>query len=293
MSTFLEGFKSAAVRKKQPEGMTEGQQAAAVGAGTTGALAAGSSIKEYAKDVMENRSVKASRTIEHLKKQMRPGDIVLSGASLKNQDLINLKGVKLPVRIGELVQLLSGSHHYHGAVYGGKNKLYQAYGVGHKFGPSDLEYMKGDRMKVYRPTGASKREVTDAVKYVKQTARRHAPYKNELELVGQGARYLLDPTGGPGVCRKAGDKIVCNTAVTKAYPKQFKKELMMPNEIRNTKGMKLVARYGRAAEPTLREKVWTRAVSPVLRNAKWGLMAGAAAYGGKKIYDAVTDKKRA
>lgn len=293
--TFWIGFEKRA--KELVPGSSEGSPTAGeIAAGAAAGVGVGATRHGYRdyKVRKKEKKFKRSKSIKRFTKKLKPGDIIFSGKAREGSEKIPLgKKIKLPFHFSEAVQTAGGGPQYHAAIYTGKGRIVEAPGTGDDpvSGAPVKKQLKGTRAVAYRPTGATKKEIQKALKSVKGF--KGAPYKEYSEIVGQGTRTILDPTGGPKSCRrlKKGGPIVCNTLITKAYPKQFKKEYMMPPEMASQKGMKIVSKYNPLKAPGVREKAFTHAIAPMLRGAKWAVPGAALAYGGKKLHEYVTKKK--
>lgn len=260
----------------------------AAGAAATGTGAAIESGYNIYKDRSENRSVGRSRSLKDLQKKLNPGDIVFSRSKLKDSPM--LAGGKVPLRTTELIQGITGSPHYHSGIYRGRGRVSQMVGgVGYKGESSAFkDAFLGEEIKVYRPAGAKSKEIQRAVQKAKQI--KGTPYKNKKGILSQA----LGTIGGIGPSSKAcklGPKgsHTCTSAIAAVYPNQFKSEYVTPNEMRNTKGMTLLGRYGKnPLRPG--EVIANRVVAPLLRNAKWGLGAAGLAYGANKLHGYLKNK---
>lgn len=295
MSDFWYGFYKTAAKDQYDE---TGKKISPLKAGlaTTGALAAGHTIKEEYRDMKENASVRKTRSIKDLKKKLKPGDIIFTRFDSKHspvweadvpkflQKLIKKKKVNMPIKASELVQMMAGgSTHYHGALHVGKGKVLEAQGQDMKSAVHNLKNtVSGNDVKVYRITDMKKRDIDAAAEWGKK--QKGVRYANNKELVRHGAGHLFG-ANGPKSCRPRGKKgpLVCTTVITKAHPKKFKREFMSPDEMRAQKGMKLVARFGKSPPTRLRTKILQRGIYPVLKNSKWGVAAAGAAYAANKL----------
>jgi cell wall-associated NlpC family hydrolase len=226
--------------------------------------------------------VKKSRAYADLLKKMEPGDVVFTRYASKESPNVELdKFGELPVRAKDLVQVSTGSPTYHGQLYLGGGKVGQAQGGAHTYDVNKTyDDWSGQDVKVYRPTKAAAAERKAALKFVQDA--RGTPYTSVPETVKQALANFagVSPSSEGGGCRigpKGG--INCTTSITSAYPKQFPKLYMTPDEMRAVEGMELVGRYGRAGKLTPYEHLISRALHPALKNLKWGALAGLGAYG--------------
>lgn len=262
--------------------------ALAAGLGTTAGLSGADATREYLRDALEDKAVKHSRSYADLFKKLEAGDIVFTRYPAKHAPKYALPGgQEIPLSAKDLVQLTTGSPNYHGQIYEGGGKVSQAQGSNMPYERSNTFHdWSGQDVKAYRPTKASAAERKAALKFVKDA--RGTPYTSVGETVKQGLSNLLglSPSSKGGKCRIGPDGgINCTSSITSAYPKQFDKLYMTPDEMRGVEGMELVGRYGRAGKLTPYEHVMTRGIYPLLKNAKWGLLAGAGAYGAKKLLE--------
>lgn len=269
----------------------DGLQALAAGLGVTGGLSGGDALREYSRDALEEKSVKRSRSYADLFKKLQPGDVAFTRYPSKLSPNMNIAGVDVPIRAKDVVQIGTGSPYYHGELYLGGGKVAQAGGTEVPYNVNNTFHdWSGQDVKVYRPTKASAAERKAALKFAQDA--RGTPYTTFPETVKQGiANFLgISPSSKGGKCRIGpGGALNCTTSVTSAYPEQFKKLYMTPDEMRAVEGMELVGRYGRAGKLSPYEHLITRAMYPALKNAKWGLLAGAGVYGASKLKDALEE----
>jgi hypothetical protein len=251
---------------------------AATGTGVTGYHLA----RTHLMDRAEDRAVKHTGYWDQLQKKMQPGDIVFTRAHNKNTNKVSVGGGKMPFSVKSLVQGMTGSQNYHGGVYLGGGRIGQAFGEGTK---NNTSWMIGEMpdqdVKIYRPTAASAAERKRAVKFVERA--RGTPYPKIGPLAAQGAGALLGVGGSSKNCKVGPEgHLSCTTTVTHAYPDQFKRYNMTPEEMRRVKGMKLVARHRGLRATGLSDRLLPK-VLPVVRGLKWGVGAAAAAAGANAI----------
>lgn len=272
------------------------RNAIAAGVGTTGALAAKHSIGETIAENKMERAAPNSRAYKDFQKKLKPGDIIMSRFPVSESDKITIpiagKNRDIPMSIASLVKGSKGGTNYHGMMYLGNGMVAQAVGQGEKLEITRLKgETKGQQMRAYRPEGAKKREVQKAVNFARKA--KGTPYESNAQLLRHGASHLFG-AGGPktGKC-KVGPKgnLSCTTLVTEAYPKQFKKRFASPTDIITTKGIKPVGGYGRAKAVSTGEKVLSKVLYPTARKAKWGALAGGAAYGLSKLKEKMDEGK--
>ena len=306
MRNFWQGFVKEALRglpSQQPPtqpgqqpAWSPGATAAGVGAGVTGLGAAGMSLGNIRRDI-QDRKVKKTRSLKDFHKKLQPGDILfVRGPKKFVEERVKLpSGKTAPVTNADLAQLIHGDPYYHASIYRGKGDLSEAIGLGEKAQGGKLHRYRGQSVKAYRPTGASTKEVQEAIDYASKV--RGTKYPTTKELVSFGAQSALGVGKGSQCARKGGGPVVCTGVATRAYPEQFKRETMGPADMRRVKGMELVGRYGNT-NPRLgvKEKVISRIIHPTLRNLKWGLGAAGLTYGAvkaKQFLDAQRAKKNA
>lgn len=275
MDSFWAGFEKAAKEKKKSHGIGT---ALGVSAATTAGLSAANAISDSARDAAEATQVDTSKTIKHLKQQMKPGDIIM-------QRVPRGKSTKLMggITTSEFAQLGTGSPYYHTAIYKGNGKVYNMTGSEKNFELSDLKGMaEGNDIKVYRPN-ATKEEVQRALDFSKKLKK--AKYQTGGGAVRQGLGHVsgISPMSAAA---KSGPNArhTCTTSVTGAYPNQFPKAYTSPRDMRKAPGMRLVGRFGNVPM-SVGEKAIVRGVHPYLKNLKWGVGAGAAALGAHHLYN--------
>lgn len=243
------------------------------GAATLAGKTAWDVSRETLRDIEEGKMAK-SRSYKDFLSKLEPGDVMFTRYKGKESPNIELAGLgEVPLRASETVQLGSGSPHYHGVLYGGKGKVYQAQGQDTTYGPNMMKKdIMGQDVKVYRP-GASDAEKARALAFAEKAT--GTPYTSAGATLKQGLGNILGMSPSSKGCKIGpSGQINCTTSIAGAYPKQFDKLYMTPDEMRAVPGMKLVARYGHIPDLSLREKALTRLIHPTLRNLKYG--AGAA-----------------
>lgn len=271
---FREGFFKFAKQENQLDPFDIGL---GVGATTAAGATAADSAKNYLRDKAEEKSGKMVGTYKSLKAKLKPGDILYSGYNPKDSfDVMLSKNVKLPLKVSQMVQMATGNKNYHGMIYLGNGLIAQAEGEGMPLAIRKLkDQAKRQRIKAYRPTGATQKEIKSAIDYAKKV--KGTRYKTPLETFQQGLNMIFNPTMGPKTCRKTDKGIVCNTLVTKAYPKQFKRENMSINQVRGKKGVEFVGGIDRIKKSPMSDKVINRIVNPALKSLKWAIPAAAVA----------------
>jgi hypothetical protein len=168
-----------------------------------------------------------------------------------------------------------GDPFYHSSIYMGKGKLADAYDF--EKGISNDTPLFGDvaeGVRAYRPKSGQK-EALDYARKMKGTA-----YGSDEEILRHGFEHLLGNGKKSGVCGPDGQ--VCTQFVANAYPELFPDQYASPATMRHAKDLELIARY-EPIQVAKREKILSRLVYPLLKNAKYGLGAGALAYGGSKL----------
>lgn len=272
MKTFWEGFLKAANER------TDAEKAVGVGAATTGVLAGHHALRDIMRERRENKSTRPSKTWREFRKELQPGDVLFSRSNVKNKKLFTVK---------DYLQPGVGSPHYHAQVYIGDGKIFHHPGEGHvaQKNIAKVQLGRGEDVVAYRPN-VSDKEKTRAIKDIPKALSKR-PYKSGIATTAMGLKNLLVPGGAGKACHKTpSGKIVCTTVVSSSYPSLFRENTNIEEMRRNPK-MKMVARLNRGAPPSLRERVLTRGVYPVVKNLKWGLGAGGLAYLGKRVHDAV------
>ena len=269
-----EGFFKFAKEEKQLDPFDIGL---GVGATTAAGATAVESAKNYVIDRAEDKSRDMVGTYQKFKAKLKPGDIIYSGYNPKDSfDVMLGKNLKFPLKVSQMVQIATGNKNYHGMIYLGNGLIAQAEGDGMPLAIRKLkDQMKGQRVKAYRPTAATQKEVQSAINYAKKV--KGTRYKNPMETFRQGLNMVFNPTMGPKTCRKTKNGIVCNTLVTKAYPKQFPRENMSINQVRGKKGVEFVAGMDRIKKSPVSDKVINRLVNPALKSLKWAIPAAAVA----------------
>lgn len=288
-------------RKKVEEARVEAAKAglgskispasAAMAAGaTTGAISTAiEGASTHLMDLREARSGKMKRSYKNLLKTLKPGDIIYSGYGSQDSGALRLGKRDLPIRTSHGVQALMGSQNYHGMIYLGGGRIAQAEGPDSPLSIRNLKSeAKRQRLKVYRPTGASAKEVQDAIDYAKKS--RGTRYKSAPEIGKMVAHRTLNPMGGPRTCRKEKGGIVCNTLVNKAYPNQMTQAYAGHNELRRTRGMEFVGGIDKL-KPSRKDAFISKAVSPAIRSARFAIPAAAVAGVGTAAYRGLRGKK--
>lgn len=274
---FFEKVAKKSIDKK--ENLSSGQVAAIGAVGVAGGKSVLDSARNALKDVAEEKN--KTNSYSKLLKSLKPGDILYTGYNPHLSGNINApvigKGGILPLKTSQLVQMGTGNKNYHGMIYLGNGLIAQAEGENQPLAVRKLKNeISGQRLKAYRPKGATKAEIDSAVNYAKKMV--GTRYKTPTEFLSQGARMLLDPTGGPKTCRKGKNGIVCNTLVTKAYNKRFPKEYMSINEVRNSGQVQHIKTYDRLKKSPVSDRVINRVLFPLAKNLKWALPGAALGY---------------
>jgi len=293
MKSFQAGFFKAAARKtevsskeeKSPLSVTPTSAGFAAG----GAVAAGHVGSAMIRDRLENRAVKPSKSLKDFKSSLKPGDIIFTRYRSKDSPNLEIGKHEIPIKMTRLVQGVSGSKNYHGAIYLGRGRVSQAVGSESPLETSSLKEMyRGQDVKAYRPTAAKPKEVRRAVEFARKA--KGTPYANTGQLIAHGLGQLAGISPGSKKCKVGPEgNIVCTTLVTHAYPKQFPKKLMTPNEMRAQKGVKLVTRHSPIGSGAMGERLITRTILPAARGLKWGLGAAALTAGAQKVHQIYKD----
>lgn len=299
---FLEGF------KKQANSLSDKDRKDVKRAGI-GGTAAGAALyggHDYLLDQREKK-LPNRKTYAELKKQLKPGDILISGGVPKHSDPMYLSA-KIPQKIWDRIptfglprdvhdprkttisSLLSGvggGSKYHAAIYLGKGR------VGHMSGDAYNHSLKDafhtQNVAAYRFKDSTKRERESAVNYVRGVIKKKTPY-SLIKAAPQVLTNLVSPVGRKA-CRSRKGSQVCNTLPTRAYDKRrftWQGEHTYSGDLRKAKNLVPVARKDAFKLPvaySVRGRVGQAA-----KGLKLGLGAAAVTYGYKK-YQAHKDKK--
>lgn len=278
---------------------------------TTGAGVVGANIfKENIQNKLhENRykHIRGSRSYSDFLKKLKPGDILYTRTPIKYSanaiDMEDLpknfqkrlsksniaKGIKnivqkrgiMPLKESEAIQLFSGKPFSHAAIYTGKGNIVEAAGASQGVKGGKLKNVsKAHTVHVYRPKSGA----NSAVRFAEK--QRGGKYTDVGTVLKDVAKSTFVPGGAGKTCRKIPNKgVVCQTLVTKAYPKTFKKELVPMREMQQNKGTQLIAKYIKGGKISGREKFISRFLSPAIRSMKYAVPVAAAGFAAKKIYD--------
>jgi len=286
---FWLGFekRAKAVAEQAPSERSDASKALGVGAATTGGLAAAQGTRSAIRDHRAYKAAPHVNSINHLKRHAKPGDIFFTRKEKSpgwgNSKTLTEKNV---------IQSAMGSPEYHAALYTKNKQVFHAHAGGapasHHFFQKGQAFLPGESVHVYRPTAATKAERESALKQPQRLRNRR--YKESPQMMGDAAKALVSKNLTGKACHNVQGRIVCNEVVTSAYPKQFKRRGATIEDMKSTKGMKLVATYGK--KPSMIEHATARGVYPLMRNAKWGLGAGVASYAALKARKAFMKKKQ-
>ena len=261
------------------------KKSAMIGGGVLASMAATEGIGNELFEKAESSKMKRSRSWDDFLKKLEPGDTLFHRTPGKYTD--PLFGGEGRIKINDLLLATKGDPFFHSSMYKGRGKIIEAIGQGKSMKAQDL---KGDRyvpqeIKAYRP---SKGNPEKALAYAKKSV------GSDYKTLGQSAEHafghLFKPGGGPSATPCKGNKI-CTEMVAEAYPETFRKRFMSPVDMRKAEGMELVGHYGKTLPIAMREKILARGVYPLLKNLKYGVGAGAMAYGGSKLMDYLKDEK--
>lgn len=234
--------------------------------GITGLLGAVTGARLYGLDAKEQQ-FKKSNSWQGFKDKIKTGDVLLSRTPRWDQ------GSTL------LLNAIKGDTHYHSAVVTPGKHALQALGPGENAARTKLkspEYHSSDYV-AYRP----KSEVSKnkAIDFARKIPPLKIPYPDEKNLVQHGLMSLA------GIPRKASGKAcdvrkggTCTEITANAYPKEMKNALQSTHDIKRNKNFELVARYNPVGKVPLRSKIAAYGIYPVLKNLKYGAMAGAGGY---------------
>ena len=167
-----------------------------------------------------------------------------------------------------------GDLFYHPAIYEGGGRVLESAGSKDGVARKNLWSKFPKDYRAYRPPA---KDAAQGVRNMRKGVKAGIEYKNESkELLRHAAKHwagIPEKTGG-NLCRAGKNGLVCTEAVTEAMPGIFKNRLASPLDMRGAKGLELVARHSPIAPPTPKELLMSRGVYPLIRNAKWGLLAG-------------------
>jgi len=269
------------------------RNAVLTGLGTTTALAAGQSSIGMYRDAQENK-MKYTRGLDDFMGKLKPGDVLFHRRPTKWSGKSDLGPFELPIKETDVMIGAKGDQFYHASIYGDKGRGKRR-GLGTIYEAADWEKgvtkspITGDfaeEIKAYRPKGQTPETRRAAIDYLKK--RIGTQYKEAPGVIAHGLTHhagIRAPS--KQICGLGpGGKTVCTELVAEAYPKIFKDRFMSPMNMRHSKDMELIARYGaNVGKNPLKDAILSRALYPLLRNAKWGLLAGAGAYGLQSIGD--------
>lgn len=263
--------------------MTEDQEikerrrkALLLGLGTTGGLAAAHTGYHGVRDLLDNAKVPKSNSWKDFLGKLDPADLVY----------YRQYGAKDKKALGHVYDLISGvkgDEYLHPSVYRGKGMISEA--GGYDIPAKAKVRMSGSdypiEAKAYRFSDLSPAEQKKAFSFLDKTE--GARYKSSGEVAKHGLGHLAGMKIPTGKCKPGKDGIVCSELVTEAFPKRFKDRLMSPINMRHADKSELVARYGKSVSIPMRERLLARVGYPLMKNAKWGLLAGAAGYGAMNL----------
>jgi hypothetical protein len=236
----------------------------------------------------KEKRVPHARTVHKFRRNLKPGDIILSGSTARHADGIAgedlpkvvqklLTRYKIPldktlINNSTLLTSVGAGGKYHASVYLGKNRVGEMSTDMGATTSSLKELLEGQNATAYRFTGAGKRETGSAVSFAKRMAKKHHPYKSELGSAAIALGNIATPFGSK-VCRKTKSGMVCSTLPIRAYHKrQFPKgEWTYPGDIRKAKGLHPVVRRESVKLPFVLRARTT--AGQALKGVKWGLGA--------------------
>lgn len=247
------------------------RHAALAALGVTGVTAGAQAIPQILRDRAENDSVRKTRGWDKLLKQLTPGDVIFSRRGRKNVGKAEVGPFEFPFTEQDVMNVGKGDPFYHAAVYEGGGNVLESADWEKGIKRSRLWKDTPEELRVYR---APEKDASRALKFMSEA--QGTPYKSEMGVIKHGAKHLAglsEKTTG-NACKAGKNGLVCTEAVAEAFPGIFKNKLAGPAEMRAAEQLKLVARYG-GLEPGMREILLSRLVHPVIKNAKWGALAGA------------------
>lgn len=255
---------------------------AAIGGGAVlGGLAGYEGLKHYLADKYEKESVKASPKWADFLGQLEPGDIIFHRTPSEYSGNIDINKREIPIKENDLMKMLKGDSFYHSSVYKGNGVVTESSGMREGVKNSRARGPIPQELMAYRPK--DKRQIPGALKHLKESVGRE--YADHDELYKHVLQHLSGIEPSSKEARKICGNTVCTELTAEAYPKIFPKTTMSPADMRHSEDLKLIARYGKTLPISTRERLLTRVAYPLLKNAKYGLAAGAGIYGLKSLAD--------
>lgn len=266
MATELEKFEAKKRRRSVEAGLL-----------TTGSLAARHGIMHELMDRAENAATPKTNGYQDYLDKLQPGDVLFNREFGKDD--------RGKAHLYDAISGAKGEHHLHPVVYRGGGRIAEA-------GGGDVPAKARTKMdssgyplesQAYRLKNLGAAEKAKALGFLDQAA--GTPYKDVPGIAKHVLGHLagISPKTTGDVKKACGDGIVCSELVAEAYPKRFTDRYMSPVDMRHHPDMEMVARYGHTLPVPLKEKLLSRGVYPVLKNLKYGLGAGALAYGGMSL----------
>lgn len=270
-----------------------------------GGLAVGAA-KNIAHDAYLNhreRGVANSKSIKKFMKNLKPGDVLISGSTPRNAGGYEVADLPRPVQKllkkfkvnknhqlinnSTLLTAIGGGGKYHAGIYVGKGRVAHLTTDAGTSVEHLNDVMRSQNMAAYRFKDVKKREAESAVRFAKGEAKKKTPYQSFARYSQQALGNVLSPTGLPA-CRKRKGGMVCNTLPVRAYHKRRfpHGEWTYSGDLRRAPGLKPVARRDVVKLPW---HLKTRsALGHATKGIKWGLGAAAAAAAANKINELKT-----
>lgn len=263
------------------------RQAALLGLGMTGGLGAYDSLAHTIRDRIQRGAVPATRSFSDFQGKLQPGDVVFHRRPSKHSGAASIGSRELPFKESDVMIGAKGDPFYHPSVYRGGGNITEAAGAYEGVKNTRLNPKYPEELMAYRLKDPKRGEISKAQRFLDRMI--GSDYKSHADTIKHGATHLFTPKGPrtSGLKCKIGKKgIVCSELVAEAYPRVFKDRFMSPIDMRHSKDMELVARYGTQVRPiTAREAILSKGVYPLLKNLKWGALAGGVGLAGMSLAD--------
>lgn len=263
-------------RQEQDDLRERLRRAALVGAGVTGAMGATEGALRYLKDRDFMAANRPTRRFDDFVDKMEPGDLVFHRTPTRYAALTKPWSFG-PDFINEALAMIAGKGDtfYHPSVHLDDGRVMESSGFEKGISRTDLANPETpEELLVMR---ARKRALAaKALDYAKKAE--GGSYKTYDQTLKHAGRHLagLKEASGKGACSPGS---VCSEFVADAYPSLFKDRLASPFDMRHHPDLEFVARYAPTSKVTLGENIAAHGVYPLLRNMKFGLLAGGTALG--------------
>jgi len=272
------------VERKKPDDKDRWRQAALTALGVTGGFAGYDALSHTIRDKMQEAGVPKTRSFQDFQSKLQPGDVVFHRRPSKYSGAASIGAQEFPIKESDVMIGAKGDPFYHPSVYRGKGRITEAAGAMEGVKNSRLWSKYPEEMKVYRPKDPS--QTPKALRFLDSMVGEE--YKSHADTIKHGATHLFTPSGPKtsGLkCKIGKGGIVCSELVAESYPKIFKDRFMSPVDMRHSKDMELVARYGNVKGITAREALLSKVLYPTLKNLKWGALAGGLGLAGMGLAD--------